>query len=175
MFKTIVAATDGSDHAHKAVDLATDLAQKYGAELVLLHVLDFDKNTEALRRLAESEHLTGPNRPAGGFNFANIPTELAGALRANEDHVSIRKAIEVIARQILADAKETALDKGVKRVRHAVEEGDPARCILDCARRENADLIVLGSRGLGDLKGLLLGSVSHKVSQLAECSCVTVK
>jgi nucleotide-binding universal stress UspA family protein len=36
-------------------------------------------------------------------------------------------------------------------------------------------MIFLGSRGLGDIKGLLMGSVSHKVTQLAECTCVSVK
>jgi nucleotide-binding universal stress UspA family protein len=35
-------------------------------------------------------------------------------------------------------------------------------------------MIFLGSRGLGDAKGLLMGSVSHKVAHLAECTCVSV-
>jgi len=39
MIKTILVPTDGSDHANKAVGLATDLALKYGASLVLLHVI----------------------------------------------------------------------------------------------------------------------------------------
>lgn len=43
------------------------------------------------------------------------------------------------------------------------------------AKRAKADLIAMGRRGLGGVKGLLLGSVSHKVSQLADCSVLTVK
>jgi nucleotide-binding universal stress UspA family protein len=53
--------------------------------------------------------------------------------------------------------------------------GDPADAILEAAKREKADTIVLGSRGLGDFKGLVLGSVSHKVAAHAECTCITVK
>ena len=47
--------------------------------------------------------------------------------------------------------------------------------IVDFARDQRADAIVMGSRGLGDVSGLLLGSVSHKVSHLAACTCIMVK
>ncbi|NQU72224.1 MAG: universal stress protein, partial [Rhodospirillales bacterium] len=47
--------------------------------------------------------------------------------------------------------------------------------IIEYAEQHDIDMIVIGSRGLGDLKGMLLGSVSHKVAHLAECSCITVK
>ena len=56
-----------------------------------------------------------------------------------------------------------------------VKQGDPAKCILAAIDEESADFVVMGSRGLSDLKGLLMGSVSHKVSHLAPCTCVTVK
>ncbi|MEE8536041.1 MAG: universal stress protein, partial [Kiloniellales bacterium] len=65
--------------------------------------------------------------------------------------------------------------KGVEKIQRTLEDGDPAKAILDCAKRVEANLIVMGSRGLNDLKGLLVGSVSHKVSHLAECTCVTVR
>ncbi len=63
----------------------------------------------------------------------------------------------------------------MKDIQSLVEDGDAARQILECAKRQNADLIIVGSRGLSDLKGLLMGSVSHKVSELAKCTCITVK
>ncbi len=56
-----------------------------------------------------------------------------------------------------------------------LREGNPAEAILKAAKQVDADLIVLGTRGLSDLKGLLLGSVSHKVIQLSPCSCLVVK
>ena len=56
-----------------------------------------------------------------------------------------------------------------------VAEGDPADVILNLAASHKVDMIVLGSRGLSDFKGLLVGSVSHKVGAQADCSCITVK
>ena len=49
------------------------------------------------------------------------------------------------------------------------------KTIAGLAQDRKADAIVMGSRGLSDIKGLFLGSVSHKVSHLAECTCITVK
>ena len=56
-----------------------------------------------------------------------------------------------------------------------VAHGDPADQIVRAAERRRADLIVMGRRGHGDLKGPLLGSVSHKVCQLAATACLTVR
>ncbi|WP_256432948.1 universal stress protein [Martelella soudanensis] len=42
-------------------------------------------------------------------------------------------------------------------------------------RERKVDTVVLGSRGLGDVAGLLLGSVSHKVTHLAPCTCIVVR
>jgi nucleotide-binding universal stress UspA family protein len=56
-----------------------------------------------------------------------------------------------------------------------LEVGDPAATVLEVAKCQNVDLIVMGNRGLGSLQGLLQGSVSHKVNALSSCSCVTVK
>ena len=51
----------------------------------------------------------------------------------------------------------------------------PARAILEHARDLDASMIVLGSRGLGALGGLLLGSVAHKIIQLATCPILVVR
>ena len=56
-----------------------------------------------------------------------------------------------------------------------VREGHPASEILSCAQDHGVDMIVMGTRGLGGLQELLMGSVSHKVTQLATCPCVTVR
>jgi nucleotide-binding universal stress UspA family protein len=174
MFKTILAATDGSDHAIKAVDLASDLAGKYDADLVILHVIVPGEVPEALRELARVEYRVAAGRPASP-EAAAVPASMAG-LGASEDRA--REAWQVhhiVGRRIVEDAERAAKQKGVRRVRGLIEEGEPTRRILACAEREKADLIVMGSRGLSDLRGLLVGSNSHKVSQLAACTCVTVK
>jgi nucleotide-binding universal stress UspA family protein len=51
----------------------------------------------------------------------------------------------------------------------------PARAILEQARDLDATLIVLGSRGQGALGGLLLGSVAHKILQLASCPVLLIR
>jgi nucleotide-binding universal stress UspA family protein len=53
--------------------------------------------------------------------------------------------------------------------------GDPAHAIVEEAKNSTVDLIVLGRRGLGTFTGLLLGSTTTKVSQLAPCAVLTVK
>ena len=68
-----------------------------------------------------------------------------------------------------------ARQHGARDVTGDVEEGDPAERILRHAEIDKANLIVMGSRGIGSLRGLLVGSVSQKVSQLAPCSCITVR
>jgi nucleotide-binding universal stress UspA family protein len=66
-------------------------------------------------------------------------------------------------------------EKGVKNFQSSIIEGDPAQAIIEFARKEAVDTIVMGSRGLGNLEGVFLGSVSHKVCNLAHCTCLTVK
>jgi nucleotide-binding universal stress UspA family protein len=53
--------------------------------------------------------------------------------------------------------------------------GSPASAILEQAREVDAGMVVLGSRGLSDLGGLLLGSVAHKVTQLSACPVLVVR
>ena len=76
---------------------------------------------------------------------------------------------------IAAKARQVLEKNGVEQVSTQVIDGKPAENIISAAEHEKADLIVMGRRGLGDIAGLLMGSVSHKVTHLAECACLTVK
>jgi nucleotide-binding universal stress UspA family protein len=134
MIKKILAAIDGSEHAWKALDLATDLAKLHGAQLTVLHVVPYEPMAEALRAFAAAE---------------NLPLE--------------------------EEAEARVRDQGLADVVGRTVEGKAADCILELAKSEHVDLIVMGSRGLSDARALFLGSVSHKVANLAACTCVTVK
>ena len=73
------------------------------------------------------------------------------------------------------EAMKRAQESGVDRVRLRVVEGHPVHEIVETAKSESVDMIFLGSRGLGDMLGFMMGSVSHKVMHLAPCTCVAVK
>lgn len=175
MFKKILVATDGSEHANKAVELASELAQKYTARLVLVHVLQHGNIPAGVRRMLEVEQLVKPHEPS----YPNMAYAAGGLVTAKseggEASQEASRMFEILGEQIVERARSVARDKGVENIETTITDGDPAHEILELGKRENADLIVVGSRGLGDMKGLLMGSVSHKVSQLAECTCVTVK
>lgn len=87
---------------------------------------------------------------------------------------NIADAVEEFAGQILKRARDRAEKAGVPAVDTQVGWGDPAEVIIDKARREKTDMIVVGRRGHGRLAGLLLGSVSQKLVSLAPCIVVVV-
>ncbi len=173
MFKTIIAALDGSDHGRRAVAMAAKLAAHHGARLVLVHVVGEGDVPEGIRRMAEIEHLVKAER-TGGSQVANV----SGSLSVSERGETAAHRVQVndaIADWLLADAKRACSGAGAKDVKLLKEYGDPARVIVKLAQDEGADLLVMGRRGLSDMRGLLMGSVSHKVCQFAPSPCLTVK
>lgn len=56
-----------------------------------------------------------------------------------------------------------------------IMDGSPAQIISDVAKIEKADMIIMGSRGLNDLEGLLLGSVTHRVLTTAPCPVLVIR
>ena len=173
MFKNIIVALDGSDHARKAADVAGDLAALYGARVTLVHVRTSGPVSPEVKRLVEIEHLIQPSKPPVPSDV--LPAEVLSFMHDAESNAELTRALGELGHRMLDDVAETLGGKGVEEVSTELLDGNPANCILALAERVGADLIALGSRGMGDLKGLLLGSVSHRVSQLAECTCLTVK
>lgn len=145
MFERILVPVDGSEGAMKALKLAVELQKVCGAELMIVTVYRHHSLLEASMSMVRPEE----------------PENMDDMLR---DY----------AKQVAEQAKDTARESGSKNVRAFVKMGQPARTIVRFAEERKADLIVLGSRGLGDLEGYLLGSVSHKVTSLAKCPVMVV-
>lgn len=85
--------------------------------------------------------------------------------------------------EVMHDLAQEAVDWGAERFNEAgitnfetmIRRGPPARTIVQTAKKKDVEAIVLGTRGLGDVEGFFLGSVSHKVNALADCTCITVR
>jgi ubiquinone biosynthesis protein len=121
----ILVATDRSETAERAVAFASDMAERYEAELFLLQVLLSDEGALAQTAADLAEHAR----------------ELAGA-----------------------------------RGRSSVVIGeDPAEAIVEAARREQADVVVVGSVGMAGRKEFLLRNVPNRVSHNAPCTVVIVQ
>jgi len=91
----------------------------------------------------------------------------ASALIKPEDY-------EKPGQEILALASQKATSCGCVVDTHQLD-GDHARAVLDKVEALSADLIVVGSKGHSDLSGILLGSVSHKITHLAPCPCLIAR
>lgn len=150
MIRAILVPVDGSAHAEKAVALAADLASKYRAHVALFHVLLLGHVPESLRSLSGKR----PESESG---------ELPREIRVD------------IAEQLLERARRIAEYHGATGVDAAWAEGPVTQRILEHAEDIGADTIVLGSRGLSDLKSLMVGSVAHKVAHLFEGSVIIVR
>jgi nucleotide-binding universal stress UspA family protein len=77
--------------------------------------------------------------------------------------------------EILNSYEETVKERGLQNVRMLLQEGDAAKRIMETANEVKSGLILIGSRGRGGFKELLLGSVSHKVTNHAGCPVLVVK
>lgn len=174
MISNIVLATDGSDHARHALDVGVDMAARYGATLTLVHVLTHDHPPAAMERMLKVEGLTD-SAPVQNSEQGGISMKLGHALRMGQKEDQDARVIIALGEQILKAAVKKANEAGVENINSEIHSGDYANCIIDVAKKIDADLIVMGRRGLSNLKGFVTGSVSHKVSQRANCSVLTVK
>ena len=93
------------------------------------------------------------------------------AAAQGEEQLQLR---HVIADLAIEKARAVLNEAGVVSFREQISEGDATETILRAAKREDADMIVMGTRGISALKSLVYGSTSQEVAREAACTCVTV-
>ena len=145
MFRSIVVGTDGSETAGKAVEAAVQLAKMCDAAL---HVVSAYEPVPKGRLREESRQ---------------APEDTQWMINPRED-----------VDATLSDAADKVREAGVE-VDTFAREGDPADAILDVAEERDADLIVVGNKGMTGAKRFLLGSVPNKVSHHAPCSVLIIR
>ena len=145
MFSSIVVGTDGSETAGKAVLQATELARQVGASVSLVSAYE----PVSGNRLREEKR--------------EVPKDMEWMVNPRED-----------VEATLNEAAESVERAGVQ-VDTFAREGDAADAILDVAEETNADLIVVGNKGMTGTKRFLLGSVPNKVSHHAPCSVLIIR
>jgi nucleotide-binding universal stress UspA family protein len=155
LIKKILVAIDGSEPANKALDFALGLAEKYSAEITLLNV--YQPITPLFYFPATSEIGYTPISPP-------IP------------EASLSKELKAQHEKVLSEAfKKASRDKPNLKITKMLSEGRPSDEIIEAAKEGKFDLIVMGSRGVGRIKEIFLGSVSDRVADEAKCSVLIVK
>ncbi len=147
--RRILAAIDGSDNSKKASTVALRVAERLGAEIIILNVL------------------TGITYIGALASRAPIPQSTYDQYFIYADE----RANEIVNEQVALAKDKVANVKGlVIRTQYTIVEE-----IISIAEREKVDLIVMGTRGLGGFKKLLMGSVSSGVVNHAHCSVLVVR
>jgi nucleotide-binding universal stress UspA family protein len=139
MFKTIIAAVDGSERSWQALKCAQNLAVQYTAKLIMVHAYP---HTSDLHDFDGYQKLLTRRKDAG--------------------------------EQILKTGRQIIEGSGLD-LEFDLLEGPAADAILSAAEARKVDLIVMGTRGMGAIKGLLFGSIATKVSHYAPCSVLVVR
>ena len=144
VFKKILVAIDGSDSSNRAAKVAFDLAEGLKAELVVLHAIT-------------------PPTAYYGSTFAT-PSGTAPPPISQHEIDAYYEYARKAAKTMVEELESLSKKRGVK-LRSDLPQGvsSVVETIITHAEAEDVDLIVVGTRGLGGFKKLLLGSVSNGV------------
>jgi|CXWL01.1.fsa_nt_gi nucleotide-binding universal stress UspA family protein len=147
-FSKILVPIDGSKNADEALSKALVIAEKFDSKIILIHVI-----TDFLQEFS---------------------TTAEGLAIPNTAVVKIRTAIEEQA-EIMMMKKLEQVQKKKLNCEYIIKVGDAGSEIIQYAEKNNIELIVIGARGLGKFKQLLLGSVSNKVVTNSHCPILIIK
>jgi nucleotide-binding universal stress UspA family protein len=145
----IVLAVDGSEHSTRAADMAGNLSAALDAPVDVVYVVQ-----------------------EGGLVIQGPIQDYA---RLERVVITQRELLESIGATVVAEAADRVRGQGGRVEETKVLIGAPAHEIVRHAETIDADCIVMGRRGLGDISGLLMGSVSHKVGHLTPLTLVTTE
>lgn len=136
MYDNILVPTDGSKTSEVAVDNALDIAEKYGATVHALYVVDVDATSYGLG------------------------TEQVDRIRQGhlDEMPEVKADADEATQYVAAAAEEAGLD-----FEEHVRVGEPARAIRKFVEENDIDLVVMGSHGRSGLSRVILGSVAEKV------------
>jgi nucleotide-binding universal stress UspA family protein len=148
--RKILVSTDGSDNAKRAVTAAIDLAKHFGAELLIVTVIDMS--------------VTRIYTPIAPFPTDSEYSEFFQRAKADGQKI-VDEALVTARQNSIPSVKAKVLDTVV-----SVPEA-----IIDTAEKESVDTIVVGTRGLGGFKKLVLGSVSSALVAHAHCAVLVVR
>lgn len=143
-YQTILVGTDGSDSSYRAVDRAAEIARDTAARLVIV---------------CAYEPATPRDVAAAGDMLKDEAFSVAGSAPAEET---------------LRTAAERAAARGAGKIERVAVAGEPVKSLVSALEEHQADLIVVGNRGLNTLAGRLLGSVPAAVSRRSPCDVLIV-
>jgi nucleotide-binding universal stress UspA family protein len=145
----VLVAVDGSENSDRALDFALGFSEKYDAALTIINVTESSA-------------------------VAVVPTDI-GAYPGNSMMVvarDLRKFHEDILEKALARAKAAKPNLAVTSL---LKEGNAASEIATVSKEGNFDFVVVGHRGVGKVRELLIGSISEKVVHTVSCTVIIVK
>jgi len=156
LFNKLLVALDGSESSQRAAQAAVELADKLKTDLIVLHAIT----------------------PPTSYYHSTIASPTGMSLPAPSQHeidayyAYARKA----AMGIVGEAESKAKKLGI-HVNTEVPEAlsSVVETIINHASKENVDLIIVGTRGLGGFKKMLLGSVSSGIVSHAHCPVLVVR
>jgi len=155
LFEKILVALDGSEHSLRALEIAIQLAKKFGGKITLIHVYSV---TVRPIIMPEPTTLTPPGVPV------MTPAEVSKVVEAT------RKA----GARVLGDGEQKVKAEKVQ-VETTLVEGQVVQEITRTAKEGKFDIIVMGARGISRIREMLLGSVSDGVIRHAPCPVLVVK
>ncbi len=171
----ILAAIDGTDHGIRTARRAAEEARRMDAELILLH-------TFSPRELTNDELDYAEKRC--GSDFRKLVSGGVLSQYSHEDKASpptIKSFIEardnffrIYGEDILDRASEQAFETGLDEVSTLLEEGDPCQTVLNTAREENVDMIVIGKSDHSAIANFFLGNKVKKIMNEADRTVLTV-